>query len=409
MTLSPDQCDATTYRRSLTSQTSLPIDPTSPSLENLLPTQSREAQELISSDTIAVLHPGTSSRCDATANGRLDEFAHEDWSNATPFPAIDFEDASRPGNNASLIMHDQEVVASRDVEDREQEGLLTSGTQLGTGLPSPILAGENYGVGRLPAEDFDAYDHGLGHISPPNDLHLSPNMLDGFDFGTPGLPFSLPPFDNQKNGNRPTAFSAEQVGRIRRLWKRQRPNPGARLIRTLWREVVHHEADNIFSKPQASSAYFDAPMSEHQQTSRWGMNDDSRDCLIKYCKELDELVRGEEFIDAEPHLTPPHSISEDGFGRSPSVSAENFPTTEILDSSLDFFFRYSHSNIPFIHKSTFDARNTPSSLLLPMCLVGLFSLDPRRTKPFVLRYLKVRTFPGTLLIIAEKANLGVRK
>lgn len=407
------------------------LNPTSPNLEDLIPAQPRQAQGLISSDTIAVQHPGTSESCDAIGHDSLDEFTHDDWDNATPFPPIDFEDASRPRNSASnsnicfvldhesgqqtatlhsqrpLIMQDQGIAPSRDVEDRGQEALHTSLTQLGTGLPSPILPGENYGVQRTRAEDFNTYDHGFGHVSPPNDLHLSPNILDGFDFGTPGMPFSMPSFDNQKNNNRPTAFSAEQVGRIRRLWQKQRPNPSARLIRTLWRQVIRHESDNIFSNPQASSIDSDRPASDHQ-TSRWMMNDDSRDRLIKYCKELDELGRGEDINDAEPHLTPPHSVSEDGFGRSPSVSADNFPATEILDSSLDFFFQYFHPNIPFIHKSTFDARVTPSSLLLPMCLVGLFSLDPRRTRPFVLRYLKVRSLSVTLLNIAERANSGVR-
>ncbi|KAF2187333.1 hypothetical protein K469DRAFT_749140 [Zopfia rhizophila CBS 207.26] len=258
------------------------------------------------------------------------------------------------------IMQNQVVVASRNVEDRGQEIPIdhpqpevsqAPAALPNNGLPPPFQPEENNQADQLRDEqNFNAYDYGLGNISPLDDLHLSPGIMNCLDFGAPDMPFSIPCFDNGKSGSPPMAFSVEQLRRIRRLWPRQRSQPGVRLIQKLWRQVVHPEADNIFSEPQASSHDSIHPATRSYQTSRWNMDDECRNGLAQYCKELDDVDCRDESNDTGLRLTPLRSVSEERLEKSPPVSDGDFPTAEVLDSSLDFSFQFFQPNLPFIHK-----------------------------------------------------------
>jgi hypothetical protein len=274
----------------------------------------------------------------------------------------------------------------------QPEDSYTSRTQISNELPSLFQLEVIDQADQFQGEqNFNARDsYSIGPILSPAGLHLTPGIMDFLDFDAPDMLFPMSCFDNEKISNPPMAFSTEQLNRIRQLWPRQRPKYGARLIRNLWRQVVHHEADNIFSAPCSSNDDSIRPSLGGRRTSRWNMDDECRNELIRYFKERNDIVRREESNDIESHWSP-ISVSE-GSETSSSVLEADFPTTELLDSSLDFFFEFFHPNLPFIHKSTFNAKRTPKSLLLPMCLVGLSSLDPKRTKTFVFRCLTVRWF-----------------
>ncbi|KAH7129139.1 fungal-specific transcription factor domain-containing protein [Dactylonectria macrodidyma] len=153
-------------------------------------------------------------------------------------------------------------------------------------------------------------------------------------------------------------------------------------MRQLWEKVIHHKSDNIFTAPQASAYEFTHAAPNRRQTSPRSMDEECRTRLAQHCKELDESFPYGKSIDDETQTTPRSSLTG-----SPDASDNTFPTLEILDSSLDFFFQFFHPILPFMHKSTFDPRNTPSPLLLAMCLVGLSYVDRLRTRAFVSRYL----------------------
>ncbi|KAK5275372.1 hypothetical protein LTR40_013134, partial [Exophiala xenobiotica] len=74
-------------------------------------------------------------------------------------------------------------------------------------------------------------------------------------------------------------------------------------------------------------------------------------------------------------------------GLSPRAPALTFPSTETLDMSISLYFRRFHPVLPFVHQATFDAKSTPSSLLLPMCLIGLSILNPGGADEFIRLYL----------------------
>lgn len=383
----------------LSSQPLLPESSTPSSLANL---QVQSQQDPINLDICEVL--------DTATTHILNNSTHKDWSNASALhgmasgetvPSTSIHSLLDPPPSCQQIVPNQVGAASRNAEIREERILIdypqsedcqTSRTQINNELPSSSQLEEIDQADQFQGEqNFNAYDsYSIGPILSPADLHLAPGIMGFLDFDAPDMLFPMSCLDNEKISNPPMAFSAEQLNRIRQLWPRQRPKYGARLIRNLWHQVVHHEADNIFSEPRSSNDDSIRLSQGGCRISRWNMDDECRNELIQYCKELDGIVRREESNDIESHWSP-ISISE-GSETFPSVSDADFPTTELLDSSLDFFFEFFHPNLPFIHKSTFNAKRTPKSLLLPMCLVGLSSLDPKHTKAFVFRYLTVRWF-----------------
>lgn len=235
------------------------------------------------------------------------------------------------------------------------------------------LAGNNQQDCSRNNEDFEMFSSGGGHVSLSSDFHLSFNVMGSMgypDFTSSALPLSMSSPSNKVVGSEttnrsPMLFSPGRVQQIQRVWSRQTPKMAPRLIGRLWKEVVHHKADNIFTTPQDLSHSYAASTSSNRGPSRY-MDEQCRCHLMRYCKELE----------ASPNPSTPTPDS-------------TFPVVEILNSSLDFFFQFFHPILPFMHKSTFDAGNTPSSLLLAMCLVGLSYLDRTRTRAFISRYLQV--------------------
>ncbi|KAH7341212.1 hypothetical protein BKA66DRAFT_479189 [Pyrenochaeta sp. MPI-SDFR-AT-0127] len=260
----------------------------------------------------------------------------------------------------------------------EQTPAFTVGRQDGRalhGTDHALFADLNsFGSDPFPMDaEFDTY------------AYFGPTVLDGLDFDTPLPPVQVSAEDHEK---RLTFLPVEQTHQIRRLWRGRRSGPGVRLIWSLWFKVARHGADNILSKPPSlvPSSHRSNSTAGNNAISRWGMDDACRNELIHFCKSLDD-TREERTSEIPPQSLAADIQSDSGSEKSvPGFSANGFPTTEVFDASLDFFFQYSP--LQFVHRATFNAKTTPLSLLLPMCLIGLSSIYPDRSKTFVLRYQK---------------------
>ncbi|KAM5374699.1 hypothetical protein ACJZ2D_006343 [Fusarium nematophilum] len=291
----------------------------------------------------------------------------------------DFLLQGSPPSPPQQVMHNQTMSETQDSERYRQESIVDHlpfdifqmfGPQLYAEQPSEFQLGQDIQQDQF-LEVFDL----LGH-SPHDDLRLGPNLGDPVDCENASKP-SLPSRSSisvadTASTNTPMAVSEAQVQLIGRLWSRQKPKPASRLIRRLWKQVILHEADNIFTNPQGSS--HSDPDSRMSQSR---VNEEVRARLVRYCKELDDSI-------PDGSQSAPRPFSQ----RSRDVSGSSVPALEILDSSLDFFFHFFHPILPFMHRGTFDASNTPSPLLLAMCLVGLSYLDRMGTRAFVIPNLK---------------------
>lgn len=291
--------------------------------------------------------------------------------------------AGKPESPRQHMIQSQATRSIQDVESDQRESpvdplpfeisqMLES--QLDIELESAFqLAGNNQQDCSRDNEDFEMFSFGGGHVSLSSDFQLSFDMMESMgypDFTSSALPLLMSSpsnkvVDSETTNRSPMLFSPGRVQQIQRVWSRQTPKMAPRLIGRLWKEVVHHKADNIFTTPQDPSRNYTASTPNNRRLSRY-MDEQCRSRLMMYCKEL------------EASSNP----------ASPTLDS-TFPVVEILNSSVDFFFQFFHPILPFMHKSTFDAGNTPSSLLLAMCLVGLSYLDRTRTRAFISRYLQV--------------------
>ncbi|KAJ5174160.1 uncharacterized protein N7482_000037 [Penicillium canariense] len=218
---------------------------------------------------------------------------------------------------------------------------------------------------------------------------LSPGILDHFDFITPRTPGSTPPDVAKETGGKPDIlFSDHQVQRMRPLWRGHRPGPGVRVSPSLWRSVVQHQADSIFSRPDPSENGRAEPNSGSHGICGWGIDETCRMAMIDFCKDLEREIYVDSLADFTPLSTSPESSSDAEHEQlMPVSSTDGFASIELIKASLDVFFQFVH--LPFLHKATFDAQTVSMSLLLPIHFIGLSSLYPERSKQFVLRYLKV--------------------
>ncbi|EXJ96304.1 hypothetical protein A1O1_01430 [Capronia coronata CBS 617.96] len=248
----------------------------------------------------------------------------------------------------------------------------------GLSLPSQVSGVDKYNANFMLDTDFGTYGY------------LTPGVLDLLDFATPQPPSSYTPHPQDRQVERScdkpeVLFSGHQVQRMRQLWYDRRPASGMQMVRSMWHVVVQYEADNIFSRAKTSQQSCPESLSQSDLNSQWHLDDESRGRMTDFCNELDKNFYHEDLAKLTPQSAPRASSSEAGSGSTlPWSSADGFPTKEILNASLELFFHCSH--LPFLHKATFDATSVPEPLLLAVCLLGLSSLHPERSKSFVLRY-----------------------
>lgn len=255
----------------------------------------------------------------------------------------------------------------------------------------------------------NANDQQLYPIYAPPYHDLSHWLENTVDVGMQPLPYGLDiwgdsammdfmdlaePFPTQPTPRQPVrqkqSFSKnvpdERFQRVERLWPLRRSIPPHMLGQTLWQQVVDHSEDNLFSDSALSAQHPYAMPARRTETSRWGLGEDTRGRLIR---EYGSAGRSDSR--ESPSTTTP--TPAEGFTSKRSDTASDvslgarFPPAEVLDMSLDLYFKRFYSLWPFIHRATFDARATPTSLLLPMCLIGLELLDADGSKKFIRAYM----------------------
>ncbi|KAJ4113985.1 hypothetical protein NW769_004765 [Fusarium oxysporum] len=232
-------------------------------------------------------------------------------------------------------------------------------------------------------DNFSMFSFGTGQTPGFGDMQFNYDAIDGPDLDSSSFPYSIPTIDTtscsqkSRSGGLMT-ISASQMQKVQRIWSRQRPKVLTPINSRLWDAVIKHNADNIFTAPQQSGN-----LEDYQSLGR-NMDQACRNRLIRYCNDLDGSC-----------------------GSSATTTDKTaMLSVDLLDSSLDFYFQFFHPVLPFIHKSSFNARDAPSSLLLakllPACLHDLTSQTLLKSPPP-----DILTTLATALIIAYLA-LGFR-
>ncbi|KAJ6033322.1 hypothetical protein N7444_011093 [Penicillium canescens] len=193
------------------------------------------------------------------------------------------------------------------------------------------------------------------------------------------------------NGSPREPLGLDSLKRIEQMWSGKGISQPALLVWTLWDDVTEHKAANILSDPAEHVNLPSNHPSEHR--SEYGMNSK----ITEQCRE--RLLVFHSQTQTPPGIAPasnvlsPSKTQQSELSSSPAtgpclpdLSDVEFPSLEVLDLSLKFYFRHVHLSLPFIHRPTFNASETPCLLLLPMILIGFSILDPYGSKAFVSRY-----------------------
>ena len=272
--------------------------------------------------------------------------------------------------NSTRLQSQRDDVSRASVSLMEQNGVVAKEP-----LPPP---GASFGEG----PEFDGTSEAL---------HLWMNPIDTLDFLDLSNLLPEPALTDHANPSPKSDWeasspvTAEHSRRIRSAWPRKRATPVVRLVRNLWSHAIDHAADNLFSS--AGSACIED--GNQGRTTRWNMDDDCRSRLIRDCSSMPLPAEKQDVSNISSRTSTPSALVQTQMEElSPDKPMSNFPSTELLDMSLDFYFRRFHPGMPFLHPSTFDARATPTSLLLPMCLIGLSILNPGGAKSFIRQYLR---------------------
>ncbi|RMJ10751.1 hypothetical protein CDV36_009614 [Fusarium kuroshium] len=203
---------------------------------------------------------------------------------------------------------------------------------------------------------------------PGLDAELTMPNLDWHSWGNnPLLSFDVTaPLDHPIKRRRKTAsFTSEipdeRFAEMAQLWPKRGDQPW-QLMQTLWSDSVSHRCSNIFSDTEhADNSYVAAG-----PKSAEGRLDDQRRISMsqEYGVECPSVV-----IPAQKGLKI------------------RFPTLDMLEICIEIYFHRFHPLMPFVHKPTFSPKHSPNMIVFPICLIGLFHLDPARTRGFVARHL----------------------
>ncbi|GAB7352664.1 hypothetical protein MBLNU459_g3028t1 [Dothideomycetes sp. NU459] len=153
----------------------------------------------------------------------------------------------------------------------------------------------------------------------------------------------------------------ERLSRVESAWVANTGRP-LRFTPTLWHDIKQSPGANLFSQSSASTSRSDVSKSE----SRWGI-----DSSLKQRLEMEFGTSSSNF---------PQSGKDNSFPRPSNLA---FPPPEVLDISLDVYFRRFHPIAPFVHVPTFSAGSAPLPLLYAMCILGLSALKPSRGGNFI--------------------------
>jgi hypothetical protein len=207
--------------------------------------------------------------------------------------------------------------------------------------------------------------HGVSLMMPQN-VDFSSFLLDGVLLTPPA------PGEHRLTHLQKDRISNEQFEQVRRVWPTRRRRATLSLSLVCWDVILLHPEDNIFSSTSLKALGSAGPTE-----SPWGLTEACRDRLAQ------TMTRYTSASVKKPDNS--HGASSPPYG---PLNGEP-PPTDILDLYLDMYFGQFQVHLPFVHPGTFKARDTPSILLFPMCLVGMMILNRGVSRRFIADYLPV--------------------
>jgi len=181
-------------------------------------------------------------------------------------------------------------------------------------------------------------------------------------------------------GSVDSAVPNERFTKVEQCWP-HKSGSRTRAMHTLWQDMCLTPEDAELGESENSDCH------TRGRSSGWELDEETRTRL--------EEVFGKVYY---PEQTDsPVSQRDATLGSNNNLGAgeirfhkTKFPPAEVLDMSLDIYFRHFHHLVPFIHVPTFTTRSADLCLLFSMCLIGLNMINTRGATAFVQKSFNVR-------------------
>jgi hypothetical protein len=263
-------------------------------------------------------------------------------------------------------------------------------------LPHPVvsqdqtswLACDGFSLSPIPHDWLRLIPTPAPEVSEKNHVGPFSSTLDSYHSGS--LPDTHPIDDSMTTKVDITSFTGHLADAnfetVMRHWPNRRPD-GRPSLSSFWQDIHHHTAENIFSLTSVASG-IEGNGNNTRITSKWGFD---RECALRLQRDCGLDLQASVSPGRNNHMYTemPVAERETGSAQSSDGSTITFPLADILDVSLDIYFRRYHPLQPFIHLPTFNARTTSSNLLMALCLIGLSIINTEGATRFVRSCLSV--------------------
>lgn len=309
---------------------------------------------------------------------------------------VDWESSQSPVNQISRTANPSNPPLqspSHPTADVSAYGTTLSSSNHQAPTPQTDLSATNFGnngMDWLPSNAMgstDFHDPFQMWLFPTlGDLDASPDFLQTYGAGaTPG--FSVSDMKTMQDGQQErtkniSKVPRERFSRVQKCWS-SRPHRLHRLMPSLWKDIISHHFDNLFSDEHGLP-------SQSKAGTNWGLDADCRFRLRNAFRTPAPSVHHSPRIQSTATLEPLMKQEESSI----------FPPAEVLDIAMGLFFRRFHPTVPFIHVSTFSVNSTPPPLLFVVCLIGLSILGTTGATRFV-----SRMFPSFLQRVSNDLAL----
>jgi hypothetical protein len=195
--------------------------------------------------------------------------------------------------------------------------------------------------------------------------------------------FQCPLIHQQPSKQNVAGISDERLQLIETLWPAPMKAEATAPSPVCWNDIVLHPADNLFSSPSIGNVNVEESPSE-ELDSAWQFTQACRDRLAHHCHSYMKERNKSRSIS--------HDSSPDFFRIGNQHGTDALPPADVLDLCLDLYFNHFHSSYPIIHPPTFNASQTPTILLFPMCLIGLIVMNRKAAYTWAQKSLPVNLY-----------------
>ena len=177
-----------------------------------------------------------------------------------------------------------------------------------------------------------------------------------------------------------SAVPNERFTKVEQCWP-HKSGGRARAMHTLWQDMCSMSTDAVHE------VFTNRDSHRRGRSSGWHLDEESRTRMEEI---FGRVCSPEQTVSTIGQRDATLDINNNRRRSEMQQNKTKFPPAEVLDMSLDIYFRHFHHLVPFVHIPTFTPKTADVCLLFSMCLIGLNMINTRGATAFVQKSFNVR-------------------